>query len=110
MEYSFADAYKRILNATGAKSQVELADILDVRQSSISDAMSRGGGIPANWLVALVEKFSLNPRWIKTGEGAQHLRPADDGPLLTLKDYSAEALLAEMGRRVRLLMNPAEDA
>lgn len=112
MEYDFKDAYSRILMITGAKSQTELADILDVKQSSISDAMARGNGIPSNWLVTLTEKYGLNPRWVKTGEGEQYLRPSNDSPLLTLKDYSMEALLAEMGRRFRLVMSaiPAEDA
>lgn len=104
MEYDFKDAYTRILAVTGAKSQTELADILDVRQSSISDAMSRNNGIPANWLVTLTEKFALNPRWVKTGEGAQRLQPTDNSPLLTLRDYSLEALLAELVRRFRPLL------
>lgn len=103
----FKDAYRRILEATGAGSQTELADLLDVRQSSISDATSRGNGIPANWLVTLTEKCALNPRWIKTGEGAQYLRPTDDGPPRTLRDYSSEALFAELVRRFRPLITPA---
>lgn len=108
MEYDFKDAYSRILSATGVKSQTELADILDVRQSSISDAMSRSSGIPANWLVTLTEKYALNPRWVKTGEGVQYLRPADDCQLLTIKDYSTEALFAELVRRFRPLLNPVK--
>lgn len=105
MEYDVADAYNRILSATGFKTQTELAELLEVKQSSISDALSRRSAIPGNWLVTLTEKYALNPRWIKTGQGEQFLQPADDRPLITLKDYSMEALLAELGRRFRLVMN-----
>lgn len=105
MEYDVTEAYERILSATGARTQTELAELLEVKQSSISDAMSRGGGIPANWLVILTEKLAMNPRWVKTGEGPQYLQPADTRPLISLRDYSMEALLAELGRRFRLVMN-----
>lgn len=101
MEYDFKDAYTRICTTTGARSQTELAAILGVRQSSISDAISRGNGIPANWLVTLMEKYALNPSWIKTGEGSQYLCTADDSPQCTLGDYSSEALFAEFFRRFR---------
>lgn len=111
MGYDFKDAYQRILAVTGVRTQTELADVLEVKQSSISDAMARGGGIPANWLVTLTEKFALNPHWVKTGEGAERLQPADGKPIISLKDYSLEILLAEVGRRFRLLMDAttAED-
>lgn len=103
MEYSFQDAYSRILAATGARSQTELADILDVKQSSISDAIARSNGIPANWLITLTEKYALNPLWIKTGESSQYLRPALV-PQCTLTNYSTEALLAELAKRIQLAM------
>lgn len=112
MEYDFKEAYLRIIAVTGVKTQTELAEVLEVKQSSVSDAISRGGGIPSNWLVTLTEKFAVNPRWIKTSEGAQYLQPADGSPILSLKDYSMEILLAELGRRFRLVMKEAteEDA
>lgn len=105
MEYDVTEAYERILSATGARTQTELAELLEVKQSSISDALSRRNGIPGNWLVTLTEKFALNPRWIKAGQGDQFLQPADGRPLITLKDYSMEALLAELGKHFRLVMN-----
>lgn len=68
-------AYNRIKEATGASTQEQLAEILEIRQSSISDAKKRNS-IPEGWLVVLLKKFSLNPEWILTGQGDRYLVPA----------------------------------
>ena len=52
----FDAQFQRILEATGCKTQVELADILEVRQSAISDAKRRMT-IPSNWLETLREQM-----------------------------------------------------
>lgn len=59
----FQSIMKRIHNATGTKTQVELADVLGIRQSSISDAKRRGR-IPDSWLMELYRQFNINPHWI----------------------------------------------
>ena len=51
----FAAQYRRVLEAAGCGTGVELAAFLDIRQSAISDARRRGF-VPPGWLVALVEK------------------------------------------------------
>ena len=56
----FDAQFQRILEATGCKTQVELADILEVRQSAISDAKRRMT-IPSNWL----ETPKMN-KWMKS--------------------------------------------
>ena len=38
---AFAEIYERIKLATNSRTQVELAEVLDIRQSSISDAKRR---------------------------------------------------------------------
>lgn len=68
----FGAAMARILAVTGLKTQVELANLLGIRQSSISDAKRRQS-IPDGWLVKMVELFGCSPIWIKTGEGAAFL-------------------------------------
>lgn len=45
----FQDAYERILQATGLRTQSEVAALLGVKQSSISDAKRRKH-IPDPWL------------------------------------------------------------
>lgn len=78
---SFQDIYNRILCATNIRTQTELAAILEIRQSSISDAKRRDS-IPADWYLKLYEKFRLNPEWLKQGSGPMFLRPDDTSPPL----------------------------
>ncbi len=73
MYNAFDDALERIKRATGARTQVDLAAILGIRQSSISDAKRRQS-IPADWLLKLYRSHGLNPDWVTTGEAPQVLR------------------------------------
>jgi hypothetical protein len=90
--YDFSAAYQRLLQVTGTRSQLALAAALGVRQSSVWEAQRRGRSIPANWLVALVEKYGVSPLWIKTGQGPQVL-------IRSLEKITQEELMAELGRR-----------
>jgi len=72
-ETDFEWAMERIRKITGTRTQVELAALLDIRQSSISDAKRRRT-IPDGWLVKLLGQFGASPVWILTGEGAAFLR------------------------------------
>ncbi len=69
----FKEVCDRIRYATNARTQIELAEVLDIRQSSISDAKRRDS-IPSDWIVKLFEKYGLNPDWIKKGVGPMYLR------------------------------------
>ena len=69
----FQEVYDRIRCATNARTQTELAAVLEIRQSSISDAKRRNS-IPSDWYMKLFEKFGLNPDWIKKGVGPMFLR------------------------------------
>ncbi|GKG93065.1 DNA-binding protein [Desulfovibrionaceae bacterium] len=76
MEYPmpvFAEIYERIKLATSSRTQVELAEVLDIRQSSISDAKRRNS-VPGDWYMKLFEKYGLNPDWLKQGVGPMYLR------------------------------------
>lgn len=73
---NFESQYRRVFEAAECRTQAELAAILNIRQSSISDAKKRKS-IPADWRVKLVEKKRINPEWILYGEGAKYLIPAD---------------------------------
>jgi Bacteriophage CI repressor helix-turn-helix domain. len=53
----FAEIYERIKLATNSRTQVELAEVLDIRQSSISDAKRRNS-VPGDWFM---------PRWARRG-------------------------------------------
>lgn len=65
----------RVFEATGCHTQMELAELLGIRQSSISDAKRRNS-VPADWLVKLLKLKGINPDWIETGLGPSHLGPA----------------------------------
>ncbi|MBQ4132533.1 MAG: helix-turn-helix domain-containing protein [Desulfovibrionaceae bacterium] len=70
---AFDEVFDRIKLATNTKTQVELAEVLGIRQSSISDAKRRNS-VPADWYMKLFEKFGLNPDWLKKEAGPVYLR------------------------------------
>ena len=72
----FEAQYKRVLEAAECRTQVQLADFLQVRQSSVSDAKRRKS-IPAEWRIKLFEKRRINPEWILHGGDIKYLAPAD---------------------------------
>lgn len=70
---NFDEIFERIKVATSTRTQVELAEVLDIRQSSISDAKRRNS-VPSDWYMKLFEQFGLNPDWLKKGSGPMYLR------------------------------------
>ena len=79
----FQPAYQRILEATGLRTQTEVADLLGIAQSSISDALRRQS-IPDQWLVTLFDTYALNPAWIRSGKGPHYLTGCDGQPPVPL--------------------------
>ena len=75
----FEAAMDRIRAVTGCRTQVELANFLGIRQSSISDAKRRAA-IPDSWRVMLTITLGCNPVWIAAGEGTPYLKPDSDRP------------------------------
>ncbi len=106
---AFDAQYQRVFEAAGCKTQVELADFLEVRQSSVSDAKRRQS-IPAEWRVKLYEKNRINPEWILRGEGGKYLIPTDAElpkshvvrvtEVRPPQECSVQELFSEMVRRV----------
>ena len=62
----------RVFDAAGCRTQIELANLLGIRQSSISDAKKRNS-VPAEWLVTLLRLRGVNPEWILSGSGPKFL-------------------------------------
>lgn len=77
---AFEDAFERVKKATGLRTQVEVAKLLDIRQSSISDAKRRKS-VPDGWLIKLYQLYNLNPNWVLEGEQPQFLGDARGGAL-----------------------------
>jgi len=69
----------RLQEVTGCKTQVQLAEYLDIRQSSISDAKRRAS-IPSDWLLRVWRKTQVSPDWILYGNACGHKLavPSDD--------------------------------
>ena len=105
----FEAQFRRLFEAAECKTQIELADVLEIRQSSISAARRRKA-VPAEWLLKLFEKKHVNPGWIRTGTGSKALdtslsqtsAPPDIRFMRRRpsEDFTTEELLAEIMRRV----------
>lgn len=100
-------ALDRVFEVSRCRTQMELAELLEIRQSSISDAKKRNA-IPAEWLVKLLRLKGTNPEWILTGLGPQKLGPADGESaehviylteIKPPKECSAQDLVNELVRR-----------
>jgi len=72
LERWFEEAMERIKKATGARTQVQLAEVLEVRQSSISDAKRRCS-VPSDWFLKLYRSHGLNPNWLSDGQEPVYL-------------------------------------
>ncbi|MBI9111981.1 S24 family peptidase [Maridesulfovibrio ferrireducens] len=70
----FDETLERIKKATGTRTQVQLAEILNIRQSSISDAKRRSS-IPAEWYIKLYKTHGLNPEWLSDGVEPVYMKP-----------------------------------
>ncbi len=68
---AFEAAMERIKEVFGVRTQVQLAEILDVRQSSISDAKRRCS-IPSDWLLKIWRISGYSPDWIMEGDDCGH--------------------------------------
>lgn len=92
---NFDEVFERIKFATKTRTQVEMAEVLDIRQSSISDAKRRNS-VPSDWYMKLFEQFGLNPDWLKKGSGPMYLR-TDQGYIPV--DAPAVGMVAEDASR-----------
>lgn len=103
-------ALSRVFEAANCRTQEELATLLGIRQSAISDAKRRGS-VPSEWLVCLFRLRNVNPEWVLTGCGPKYLvkdngqdampetlhKPKPTADVLRL--FSSKALADELVRR-----------
>lgn len=103
---TFAVATDRVFLAAGCTTQAQLAEFLEIRQSSVADAKRRRS-IPAEWLLKLLRHDQTNPDWILTGQGSRYLRSADDNAARAVRIIeirppeacTAQVLVNELVRR-----------
>lgn len=105
----FDSQFARIFEAAECRTQLELAEFLNIKQSSVSDAKRRKT-VPAEWLVKLFEKKRINPEWLRSGIGGKfvHLASDEEGkrPVVVsaieyrpARECTTDELLAELARR-----------
>ena len=73
----FHPFYQRLFSEGIIASQRELASLLGVKDSAISQAKKRKI-IPRAWITEISEKMNLTPKWIKTGNGEKYFDKPDD--------------------------------
>ncbi|MCK5612122.1 helix-turn-helix domain-containing protein, partial [Candidatus Pacearchaeota archaeon] len=94
-ELDFEAILDRIQEGTGAKSQADLATILEVRRGTISDAKRRNS-IPSDWLIKLCRSHNLNPIWLLDGVGSKFISQTENGDnKVTNKDLRGTCLPGE---------------
>lgn len=74
---NFDSFYQRLFSEGIIASQRELASLLGVKGSAISQAKKRKV-IPRAWITEISEKMNLTPKWIKTGNGEKYFDKPDD--------------------------------
>ncbi len=96
-EEKFQEKLNRIYTATSTKTQQQLAKVLGVQQSSVSDAKSRGT-IPKPWLLLLMRKYNINPTWVEEGKGDMYLS-------VNITEKTNDSELASTNNRANILLN-----
>lgn len=64
----FEHFFQRVSQALGITSQQELAQILGVNRSAVTQAKHRDA-VPDKWLHKLAHDYGLRPQWLATGAG-----------------------------------------
>lgn len=90
MNNLFTDFYERVAERTGISSLAELAGVLGLNRSSITQARKKGA-IPATWLLHLFRRYGLNPDWLEKGLKPVYLKPEldDDEAFCTIAKVEA---------------------
>jgi len=69
----FESFLQRVFQATGLTSQTELASVLKVNRSAITQARKKNS-IPDKWILQLYKTYGLNPDWVETGSGQTFIK------------------------------------
>ncbi len=77
--HHFDSFFERVTAETGIRSQTELASVLGINRSAITQAKKKGT-IPAGWILGLSRKFGLNPDWLERGFGNPRKGNLDEDP------------------------------
>lgn len=68
---AFQEVIDRLARALGVSSNKQVAEALGLTASNVGERKTRGA-LPRRQIDALCDRVGLNPRWVYTGQGAQH--------------------------------------
>ncbi len=66
--HGFDAFFKRVTRETDIRSQTDLAAVLGINRSAVTQAKKKGT-VPAGWVLGLSRSFGLNPDWLERGVG-----------------------------------------
>lgn len=92
MGETFKTFFERVSDTLGIASLSELADILKVNRSSVTQARKKDS-LPANWLLELFRSYGLNPDWLEGGKEPKFLRSGARGDETHFKVPKVQARL-----------------
>jgi phage repressor protein C with HTH and peptisase S24 domain len=78
----------RICGVTGIRSQAELAGLLGVDRSAVTQAKKKDL-VPEKWVLKLFRTFGLNPDWIESGMGDPYLVSEGGGEFVRIPKVMA---------------------
>jgi len=73
--YGFDGFYRRVRQAAGINSQQELARLLSVNRSAVTQAKKRDS-VPEMWIFKLARDLGLSQEWLESGRGEPTLTRA----------------------------------
>ena len=95
MVIPFDAFFRRVAEQTDIATQMELARVLGVNRSAITQAKLRDA-VPQKWILALSRRYTLSPDWLESGKGTsqlgQPLAPLTVQPLV-MPDVSLETVM-----------------
>lgn len=110
MRIHFAEFMDKVCRVSGCASQTELAALLGVNRSAVTQAKNRDA-VPEKWLFILARKFSLNSDWFERSdtEDSQvkaELPPPSPSPG---KKIAGLQVYMDAGGRYRNIIRPEPD-
>jgi len=70
VSHEFDAFFQRAQSACGIRSQSELANLLGLHRSAVTQAKNKGG-VPTAWALTLSRLFGTDPQWLLTGQTRQ---------------------------------------
>ncbi len=74
----FDTFFSRVSEAAGVATLSQLADLLQVNRSAVTQARKKGS-VPAKWMLHLFKLRGLNPDWLDGGSGPAIIKPSHMG-------------------------------